>query len=467
MKFLKLILQVLEPKSANEDKRRQEFILNIFTAAITTLIFIATVVSIVAYFFLSDAEGKANNMLSYAVLFILLSFFGSLLLLSRKGYVTLASNILIVAIFSFGAYMASLWGPDLPAAILMYVFTIVMAGVLISTRVAFVATAAIVLAISVIDMLQYQGVLSVNRYWAAKGWEAADIVVIAFEFFIIATVSWLSNREIEKSLIRARKSEAELKEERDTLEMRVVERTEELRKAEVEKMTQAYRFVEFGRLAGGIFHDLVNPLTALSLNIESIASRGKESPSVGALAEDVERAKQATMHMKSLMDSMRKHLEREGNREHFSLNGAIVDLVRVLEPYARKRSVQLRFNARDEMGMFGDAVHFSQVMTNLVSNAIESHDVSQGGDAEVRFVEIELERDGSDAQITVRDNGSGISAENLGKIFEPFFTTKNRKQGLGIGLSLAKRIVEKEFGGMLSVESAVGKGSSFVLKFPA
>jgi two-component system C4-dicarboxylate transport sensor histidine kinase DctB len=284
-------------------------------------------------------------------------------------------------------------------------------------------------------------------------------------FLIIATVSWLSNREIEKSLARARKSEAELKEERDMLEVRVIERTAALRKVEAEKIEQAYRFVEFGRLAGGIFHDLMNPLTALSLNIENIAD--KHTGQIGSLAEDVARAKQATVHMQKLMDSMRKHLSREGTREHFSLNGAIDDLVRVLMTYARSRQVSLSFEGTAEIGYHGDAVHFSQVMTNLVSNAIESYPQDSHESAQERSVEVRLSRNGENAKIEVIDRGSGIAEADLIKIFEPFFTTKAKSHGLGIGLSLTKRIIENEFKGSLSVKSKKGEGSTFVLQFPA
>jgi signal transduction histidine kinase len=68
--------------------------------------------------------------------------------------------------------------------------------------------------------------------------------------------------------------------------------------------------------------------------------------------------------------------------------------------------------------------------------------------------------------MVVEDNGVGIPEQHIDKIFEPFFTTKISGQGIGIGLSMAKRIVEKDFGGLLTAKSEAGRGSSFKVSLP-
>ena len=68
--------------------------------------------------------------------------------------------------------------------------------------------------------------------------------------------------------------------------------------------------------------------------------------------------------------------------------------------------------------------------------------------------------------VSVSDNGSGIAAENLPRIFDPFFTTKAPGKGTGLGMSIAREIVQKH-GGTIAVESAPGKGTSFTLTLPA
>lgn len=460
------ILGLTNPKSTDEDIRRQEFILNILLINSIALLFVAMLIS-GFYLLFGDATINKNNTLSTVVVAAIFLGFCLLLLLSRKGFVRFVSYLLIGILYILAAYMGLRWGVDVSASLLFYALVIVMAGILVNTRFAFLATLFTGGTIAFSIHLQSIGSIQTSRNWTTEMWNTSDVIVTTLIFLVIATVSWLSNREIKKSLSRARTSEAELKRERDRLEIRVIERTEELRKAEVEKMTQAYRFVEFGRLASGIFHDLINPLTALSLNLETIATKGKDDTMTHPLTEEVNRAKQATLHMQNLMESMRKHLSREGEREHFSLNGALIDIIRILDSYARAHRVTLHLQTDDEIGFHGDAVHFTQVMTNLISNAIEAYPaVSKGVDMSKRSVEVMLGRSGSHIEITVRDRGAGISPEDQIKIFEPFFSTKNRSQGLGIGLSLAKRIVEKEFKGVLEVTSVVGRGSSFMLKFP-
>jgi signal transduction histidine kinase len=101
-----------------------------------------------------------------------------------------------------------------------------------------------------------------------------------------------------------------------------------------------------------------------------------------------------------------------------------------------------------------------QCLLNLIFNAMEA--MPEGGD--LRVVS-ELEPDQKHVLVEIRDTGSGIHEENLNHIFDPFFTTKEAGQGTGLGLSIVYGIV-KNHSGDIRVESEVGKGSSFFLKFP-
>lgn len=252
---------------------------------------------------------------------------------------------------------------------------------------------------------------------------------------------------------------------RELLEVRVVERTEELRKAELERMSQAYRFVEFGRLAGSVFHDLTSPLTALSLNIDSIAKGAGDRRSIAAFADDISRAQTAAAHMQKLMTSMRRHLARDGAEESFSLDRALIEALQVLGSYARARGVALSYDSTEDVERHGDPVAFLQIITNIVSNAIESFPPVDGLQA-ARSVTLALREELTQAVLTISDTGPGMSEEVRTRIFEPFFSTKGETGGMGIGLSLAKRILEKSFGGSLDVTSVLGKGTTFTLYFP-
>ena len=93
---------------------------------------------------------------------------------------------------------------------------------------------------------------------------------------------------------------------------------------------------------------------------------------------------------------------------------------------------------------------------NLVTNAIDA--MPEGG-----LLKIAAKTQDGDVTIRVEDNGKGIPPENLGKIFEPFYTTKN--QGLGLGLSIARAIMERH-GGRIDAHSEPGSGTNFILVIP-
>ncbi len=458
----------LLPKSTDEDSRRREFIVNIILAVFILLLGTASLLNLYDSF-IDDAKVYAQDALSLWLVIAIFFVFVGFYVLSRMGHFKIASYACIVSVYLLATYLTYRWGVDLPTGILFYVLTIVIAGILIDTSFAFVITTLCAFTILLFGYFQYGQLMIVDHAWKQEAWSIADSIMIVLIYTVIVTVSWLSNREIERSLRRARRSEAELREERDLLEVRVQERTEELKRAELERMSQAYRFVEFGRIAGGIFHDLVNPLTALSLNIESIAASHNthEAQLGGDLAEDVARARTATTHMRGLMESMRRHIAQEGHSEIFSLSETIRDVVQTLKTYAQDHAVVLSVEVEEGVTTMGDRVAFTQVLTNLLSNAIESFpEVMESREHSERNVYISLTKEGEQIQVTVRDTGPGISEEDQAHIFDPFFSTKGYSHGLGIGLSVTKRIVEKEFSGTLTLSSDVGKGTTFTIYFP-
>jgi two-component system NtrC family sensor kinase len=103
-----------------------------------------------------------------------------------------------------------------------------------------------------------------------------------------------------------------------------------------------------------------------------------------------------------------------------------------------------------------------QVFLNLITNAIDAHDGKPYGSIRITTMEDAPTRK---VRISVKDTGSGIPPENLGKIFDPFFTTKPVGRGTGLGLSICYGIIQR-LGGTISVKSRVGEGTEFILELP-
>ncbi|MFZ5365159.1 MAG: sensor histidine kinase [Patescibacteria group bacterium] len=334
-----------------------------------------------------------------------------------------------------------------------------MAGILINTKFAYVITLIISAILFFLAYLQDKNIIHPDLYWADDSTaKTEDIIIIVVTLIIISIVSWLFNREIEKSLRRARKSEAELKKERDLLEIRVDERTKELKQAQIEKMTQMDRFAEFGRLSSGLFHDLASPLTAISLNLSQVNDDQKEN--VSETKSCLQRALSASRKLEKFIQAIKKQYSQQEQKETFSLNEEIENSIDVLEYQARKQKISIEFNAEKEIFTFGNPLKFNQIITNLISNAIDAY---EGVDTPGKKIIITLTKQDARFAISIQDFACGIEPENLEKIFEPLYTTKPIGKGTGIGLTTVKKIIENDFSGSISVNSEKGRGSIFTI----
>ncbi|MCK9578075.1 HAMP domain-containing histidine kinase [bacterium] len=304
-------------------------------------------------------------------------------------------------------------------------------------------------------------IINPDMSWISKYAEIEDIVMFLAFFFIIATISWLSNREIEKSLQRARNSEKELKKERSNLEIRVEERTREIQQLQIEKMTQVYHFAELGRLSSGIFHDLINPLMAISLNIEQIRKTSEKNESLKTIENSINKATIANDKMQKLIESIRKQMSNQDSDEYFLINKEIKDSIEILNYKAKKSNIEVIFNEKNDLVMFGDSIKFNQIITNIISNSIDSFQNKNTRN----IIEITSEKTDKKIEIIIKDNGCGIPDEIQAKIFDPFFTTKKTGKGTGIGLFLVKEIINKHFEGDIVVKSKINKGTAFIISF--
>lgn len=448
--------------STDEDQARREFILNVLLTACITLLAFAVVISTVKLFFANPVE-YMNNGYSLAAVVLTLAFFLFLRALSRRGRSKIAAYLFISTFFLLASNMAWHWGVDLEAALLFYMLMVIIAGILIDSRFSLLMTMMIGATLLGINELHRHEIVLPNRYWRNMLWGTTDVLMATLIFAVTATVAWLSNREISKALKRARVSEAALKMERDQLEVTVEKRTEELRTAQMEKIAQLYRFAEFGKLASGLFHDLTNQVTALSLNVEHVK---QNTPQASATKSSIDRAGEVSERMKQFVSSVRKQMSGSQNElRHFSLKTELEQAVQLLSYKARQQKVDVETDAGD-ICYEGDSFKFNQIVSNLLSNAIDAYkDLPESMPRRVAISLTATQDKG--VELTVMDWGSGIKPDIKNKLFQPFFTTKDFSSGTGLGLSLTKQMVEKDFGGTITVESEEHKYTKFTIRFPA
>jgi signal transduction histidine kinase len=127
---------------------------------------------------------------------------------------------------------------------------------------------------------------------------------------------------------------------------------------------------------------------------------------------------------------------------------------------ASQSEVDLRIRSRPVRAV-GIADRLAQVVTNLVTNAIDAMESNGGG-----RVTVSVESNAGEIRLAVSDTGCGIPADSLTRIFDPLFTTKPVGKGTGLGLTIIHDIIHGDFGGKIEVESTVGQGTTFTVCLP-
>lgn len=443
----------------DDDLKRRGYILNVILLGSTVLTGAALINNLIEIIFIYQNTTNYQGVSAW-ILAAIFIFLVGLYKLSRSGHVNEAGYAFIFLLLLPTSYTAYVWSPLVPQALLTFALIIVMSGIIINKRTSLFVTILIASFAMVLNYLQISSLYNPDLSWIR--YDSSDIIVSVLTLFLIMIISWLSNREIERSLERAHKSEQALKKEKDLLEIRVAERTRELEETQAEKIAQLHRFSEFGRISSGVFHDMMNPLTALSLNLQEL--KKVDDKGLGKIKEHLKDAFQANKRMQDYIGSIRKQLSQKDEKKYFYLEKEIEKSQKMLAYKATDKEVKVRHDHKREIRYFGDPIKFQKIVTNLISNAIDSYEKKTG--VLKKEVLIELSKDGKNAVIAVKDWGIGIDKNDIGHIFDPFFTTKETEKGMGIGLSIIKEAVENDFKGSISVSSDKGKGSTFIVTLP-
>jgi PAS domain S-box-containing protein len=223
---------------------------------------------------------------------------------------------------------------------------------------------------------------------------------------------------------------------------------------------QSEKLAALGTLAAGLAHELNNPIGIISSRAELMLLEGESAPLSPEVAEDLRvihrHAQRVARIAQGLLSFSRNS---PGERGRVDLNQVVDETLLLAEKMIVKDGVMLRRALAPGLPpIWGDANALQQVVMNLVTNARDA--VKGGGEISIETSIVSERSDG--VQLIVQDTGPGIPPEILPKIFDPFFTTK--AEGTGLGLSISYGIV-REHQGTVDVQSAPGKGTTFVLTF--
>jgi len=252
----------------------------------------------------------------------------------------------------------------------------------------------------------------------------------------------------ERVDIRTGDEFAELGQAFNTMADKLIELQENIKRQERQAM--------FGRIAAGLVHDLAHPVQNIGNSTRLLLRDDVDPESRDMFRRTIERELGTLRHF---MDDLRNIVKPKPiERFPMEVNGSIAEIVESMRGEGERVGVVIETRyASGPLMIEGDHFALGRVYRNLITNAIQA--TEQGG-----RVTIATARVGDLVEVSVEDTGSGIPADRLAAIFEDFVTTKRR--GLGLGLAISKRIVE-QLDGTIAVESEVGRGTKFTLRFPA
>jgi len=351
--------------------------------------------------------------------------------------------------------------------LVMYSVQVVATAMLVSASAAIASAALAIIGLTALIGLEdgagAQGLRLRNAQWTAQGHEAAWAALIAYGLALLVFVGGFVSR-------RLRRSEEALRQRNQDLS----NACERLQQAEAQ-MIHTEKMRALGHLVAGVAHELNNPISFVSANVEhlrrafthlrarALCAEGPHDEQLQALLGDLpgilDDCQDGTRRVKRIVSELRE-FARGANPDdwgEFDLNACVRATIRILRHrFGKGIAIDLLLEARAPV--WGSAGQIEQVVLNLVVNAIDA--VGEHGHIRVTT------RDHRESVVLeVSDDGPGIAAIHLPKVFEPFFTTKPVGEGTGIGLSLSYAIARRH-GGTLDARSIAGEGATFELRLP-
>lgn len=220
------------------------------------------------------------------------------------------------------------------------------------------------------------------------------------------------------------------------------------------------QYAEIAQLAGGLAHEIRNPLSTLSLNLDLLAEdfQNPETQRDRRVLQKVERLRRETERLQDILENFLRFARvQELHRQPADLNEVVDELRDFCEPQAATKGIVIRTQyANDLPPVPLDVDLFKQALLNLILNA--EHAMPEGGE-----LMLKTWRDGRWNVLEVTDTGVGMTEEVRSRIFDAFYST--RPGGSGLGLPTTRKIIEAH-GGIIHVQSVPGKGSQFRVRLP-
>lgn len=273
---------------------------------------------------------------------------------------------------------------------------------------------------------------------------------------------------LDHLLNQVQERDRQLRSWNEELNARVAERTGELTEANkqletaTKQLVMSEKLAAIGEITAGVAHEINNPVSVIQGNLEVLRDLiGEKAETAKTELRLIDEQTDRISQIVTKLLQFAKPEEYAGFVERYAPDDIVGDCLPLVRHLLKRNEIDLiRENTATRLVLM-NRTELQQVLINLIVNAI--HASANGG--QIRVCSYDAEQDGEEGVcISVRDEGAGMGAETLERIFDPFFTTK-RQGGTGLGLSISQTLVNRH-GGRITVESVLGKGTSFCVFLP-
>ena len=311
------------------------------------------------------------------------------------------------------------------------------------------------------------------RAWNLKPPDVPFFLTFVFcQIIANSLISW--RRDTEDALrhardeleVRVEERTAELREANDALlaQMEEQRRTEEALQTTRTELARVARITTIGELTASIAHEVNQPLAAVVANADAcVAWLSRPDPNLAEARAAAERTTQGATRASEVIVRIRSLINKATpEKTRVDVNRTIEETVALVNAQALRNDVSLTTELSPHLtAVLADSIQLQQVILNLLMNGIEAMS-AVAGRPRVLIVRSQID-DERQIRVSVQDSGIGISPAVMGRLFEPFFTTRQR--GMGMGLSISRSIIEGH-GGKLWAESDGSLGSTFQFTLP-
>jgi signal transduction histidine kinase len=364
----------------------------------------------------------------------------------RAGYVRLSAKMILILYYSLAICAALGEGVTSPISILLYCFFILVGGVLLGSTYVVRTT---VLSIGTLFLLQSlvifgvlpQGVTTVNML---------ALAAYSILFGVFALVGWIAASQIERALHDSFKAKAETLHQKELLAKALESEEYRRQSLQIEEMHNLHQFAELGQQTTLLLHEFANQLTTLSMDIDDPSTSSRKHANATLKA------------MHATMQTVRDKLNTD-TYEVMSVEAVVKEIVTLHKSKLKVLHIRLLTTYDTQLYrpmIYGDPLKLGQILNILIDNAVQAYAATNHRKPQVI---VECLTNEKSVKVRVVDYGSGITSKDRKRLFEAKHSTK--MGGHGIGLYIAKRIIEQHFRGTLELE-ALHNCTAFTITLP-